>query len=270
MPCSLSAKRPSLAEDSDVTDLATMTALKVDDQALDLRDVLRRLKAKGSIGFLTEVAEDIVMKSLAESEGVAVTGDELQNAVDRYRQVNRLESASATQAWLKANSLSIEELADRVELKILREKLKCQVTEGRAQRYFDDNRESFEAVLLGRVCFGSLAETHVFLQSVRDGAGNYYELAAGPSSEEIGPVPQWVGREDLDPAIEQAVFAAKAGEIAGPLETEKGFQVFKVEAFYEPQLTDSLNRQIRETLFKDWLKDKVRRADIDLAILRHL
>lgn len=65
--------------------------------------------------------------------------------------------------------------------------------------------------------------------------GDFAQLAAehsdDPGSREMGGDLGWFGRGAMVPEFENAVFAAKPGDIVGPIKSQFGFHIIKVEGF---------------------------------------
>jgi peptidyl-prolyl cis-trans isomerase D len=88
------------------------------------------------------------------------------------------------------------------------------------------------------------------VQIARSG-GDFAELASkyseDPGSKDNGGDLGWFGRGEMVPEFETAVFGAKPGDILGPVESQFGFHIIKVEGFTPEQLQpfDEVQEQVR-------------------------
>ena len=249
-----------------MTDLADVVAVTINDHAISLYDLLRGLKVRGRQDFLEEALKDHLLAEAAIQEGIDISDDELQTAVDRFRQRAGLASASATTVWLEQNRLTIEDIADRLKRQLRNEKLKQKLTRGEEERYFENNKEDFEMAAIGQVSFDEPTAADSFADLVRGAGADFYALAASRSEDFLARFPRCVGRDDLPAAIEAAVFGAETGEVVGPVRTGSEHHVIKLEGFHLASLTDDLKARIRDNLFEDWHADLLRRAQIDVAL----
>ena len=70
---------------------------------------------------------------------------------------------------------------------------------------------------------------------IAQAGGDFAELAAkhseDPGSKDTGGDLGWFGRGEMVPEFESAVFSAKPGELLGPVESQYGLHIIKVEGF---------------------------------------
>ena len=102
------------------------------------------------------------------------------------------------------------------------------------------------------------------------------ETSEDPVTKEDGGDLQYFGRGTLPSNIEDVVFAMKAGEIRGPLRTERGFHIIKLEDRKESSARslDEVQDQLRQTLYgqkmekatKAWLSELRKKAHIDIRL----
>jgi hypothetical protein len=108
--------------------LNQIVAATVDGQDISLHEILHSMKINGGLAGLTDAVNGILVARAAAREGITVTTEELQSAADRFRQTRGLHKASETEAWLKQNSMTVEELEAGLEHTITTDKLKDKVT----------------------------------------------------------------------------------------------------------------------------------------------
>jgi len=100
-------------------------ARKVEEIEVTVAEVVDHLRLTGRFApALREVVRRKVAREGAKKIGLKVTTRELQKGADAFRLVNRLTSASATNAWLRANGITVEALEDYLETNLLISKLR--------------------------------------------------------------------------------------------------------------------------------------------------
>jgi len=102
------------------------------------------------------------------------------------------------------------------------------------------------------------------------------EASDDPVTKEDGGDLQYFGRGTLPSSIEDVVFAMKPGEIRGPLRTERGFHLIKLEDRKESSARslDEVKDQLRQTIYgqkmekatKAWLGELRKKAHIDMRL----
>lgn len=98
---------------------------KVDKVEMSEAEVVDYLKIDGSFSQSTlTVVERKLAAATARANGIKLTSQQLQAAVDTFRKMKGLEKASATQEWLKNNNISVEALEQYIEENVLKSKLK--------------------------------------------------------------------------------------------------------------------------------------------------
>lgn len=133
------------------------------------------------------------------------------------------------------------------------------------QQYFDQHQAEFvegeqarASHVLFRVAPGATAEQRAEVQArangvaaIARGGGDFAELAEkhsdDPGSKANGGDLGWFGRGRMVKEFEEAVFAAKPGDIVGPVESQFGYHVIRVDGFQpERQLSfDEVKEQVR-------------------------
>ena len=117
------------------------------------------------------------------------------------------------------------------------------------QTYYDEHRDEFTVGeqaharhILFRVPPSVTAEQVAEIRATADGVlqiarsgGDFAELATkyseDPGSKDNGGDLGWFGRGEMVPEFENAVFGAKPGDIIGPVQSQFGLHVIKVEGF---------------------------------------
>ncbi len=252
--------------------LSEVTAVKMDGKDVSLEEVLRTLKVAGNVEFLNDAVADLLVTRAANAEGITVSDDELQEAADALRQANRLSSAEETQQWLKNCGLSVEEFEQRLEFGVVTRKLFEKVTtDGRVEQHFAENRRSYDAVCLSHIVVNDEGRAQELRAQLAEEGADFAELARSHSIDEAskssGGELGVVNRTELSPAVESAVFAGNDGDVVGPIKTDQGYHVLKVQEILLGKLSDEeIVATIRQELYAEWLDDQAKSANVEIVL----
>jgi parvulin-like peptidyl-prolyl isomerase len=70
----------------------------------------------------------------------------------------------------------------------------------------------------------------------------------------------------LTPVVAAAVFSAKNGDVVGPLKTDGGYVLIKVEEILLGQLDGPTTAGIQQILFRDWVAEQVRNGKVEMKL----
>lgn len=249
-----------------MSDLAKVAAATVNGETISMKQLLHTLKVQGKMGFVDDALRAILISQAAKREGVTASDEELQEAADEYRRWLGLHKASDTHEWLKQNRANVDDLEERIELAIYTEKLKQKVTDGRAAKYLADHRSSFDTATISQLVVRERGLAEELSKQITEQNADFHELARQHSIDARSrPAGGFIGvmkRRDLDPAIQSAVFAAKSGDIVGPVKGEMGYYLFKVENLHQGELTGDTRSEIEDMLFGEWLAEEKQKANL--------
>jgi parvulin-like peptidyl-prolyl isomerase len=253
--------------------LDTKTAATLDGVSLSPHDLLVRLhQRRRLVPLLREAVVEQVLLLQARQAGLSVSDADLQQAADRFRHRLGLGSAEQTRQWLTREGLTVEEFEAGLECDLLVEKFKHHLAQPRLADHFVAQRDRYAQAQLRQIVVGSEEVARELLAQIIDEGCDFAALACehslhGPSrlaGGSLGLVPRYT----LPPASAEAIFAARAGTVIGPVAGEQGFHLFLVEALAEPTLDEQTATAIRQELFDAWLKDRLQDVRIDLSWLQ--
>ncbi|WP_276354599.1 peptidylprolyl isomerase [Cohnella caldifontis] len=232
-------------------------AFVLNGQPVTLGEVLKLSKIERSFPALDNKRRMVLIEQLAADRGAACTFDELQQGVNRYRKELGLYSSEETKRWLDDNGLSLEDLADAVKPRILREKLVAGIPSDRVKAYFAGHRRQFDAARLSRIVASDAGTARELKFRLREGA-DFGLLAREFSIEEetryaYGYV-GIVGRTEMSPEESSAVFGAADGDIVGVLTTPRGYELIRIERILRAVMDDKTENRIRSLLFEEMLE----------------
>lgn len=254
-----------------MTGLGEHVALEVNGEKIDLSDILRLAKLTGQLQFIQDAIDDALIRQAAQQRNITVSDDELQQAADDFRITHDLHTAEATENWLAEKHLTFEAWEQLIERNLVRRKMREALTTGKIEQHFAENRLSFDSAAISRLAVKDEdVARELRAQIVEDGA-DFHALARQYSidaqTKPAGGYSGRVGRASMEAAIESAVFGAQAGKVVGPIKTDDGWQLIKVESLHPATLDDSLRETIESLIFDEWLSERRRKARVSIPLL---
>lgn len=252
-------------------ELSEQVALEVNGEEVSLAEVLRLAKLTGQLQFIQDAVDAALIRQAARERGIEAADDELQEAADDFRIEHDLHTAEATENWLAAKRLTFEAWEALLESNLVRQKLREALTATKVEQYFVENRLSFDTAAVSRLVVSDEGVARELrAQIVEDGA-DFHALARTYSTDEAtrpaGGYGGRVRREEVEPSVEAAVFGAQPGKVIGPVKTDEGWQLIKVESVHQAELDDTLREALKTQLFNDWLGERRRTARISIPLL---
>jgi parvulin-like peptidyl-prolyl isomerase len=240
-------------------------------------------KAERRQSLLDEMISELLIRDRTDRLGMGVSDQEVAQAIERLKAqygiegeeefaaslaqagMTRLEMESRLRDTLRSNKLFARELRARSELtdRELRRRY-----EREQERYRRPERARVREIILlipdttDSVIVERL-ETRAREAHERALEGEPFETlvaeySESPSREEGGAIGV-VARGELLPALDQAVFAADAGAVVGPIRTRFGFHLLRID-----------ERIPSEIPAFDEIKERLRREESDAAFQRDL
>jgi len=235
--------------------------------SISSQEVIHHLKMSCQIPqVVEEIAIQKIIIDTANSAGITVTEDELQQEGDRLRFAKKLVKASDTWAWLKTHHLNLDEFEELVRHKVLSEKVARHLFTNKVESFFYQNRLDFIAAATYQVILDDHDLALELFYAIQEDELTFTEIAReyipDPQLRRAGGYQGIQQRTDFRPEIAAAVFAATAPEIIKPIVTSKGVYLIWVEEIIQPELTEELREQIITDLFDDWLQQQVQQMEI--------
>jgi len=250
------------------------------------RQIAPALETRLKENLIRKMVEEELIAQKAKAEGVTVTADELTAKVAEHK--GRFGSDKAFQSFLERTNQSDADVKEDLEKNLLRDKLFAKMlsstepTEADAKKYYEENLEKYkqkEQIKAAHILFkveketsekdkkAKLAEAKKVLAEAKKSGVDFGELAKqyseGPTKERAGDLGTFSRGRMVKP-FEDAAFAAKAGEVIGPVETQFGFHVIKVfEKTAEAQRTFDEVKDSILTSLKARQKSKATRELLD-------
>ena len=236
------------------------------------------LRVEQAIGFLdflwdeTRIATRLVDACLIQEElcknPIALTGEELQRAMDGFRRAKRLFRAEDARRWMERHGLTQEKLERLVGEHAKVDRLRARVAAGRVEDYFEAHRADFETACIARIEYSDEASARSAYEQISAGAVDFFEAAQrsfldasarGAPHHTFQLIQRGAGHAD----VSSAVFAAKPGELLGPWSTETGCALILALSRSPARLDQRTWSAIEQLLFDEWLAERRRTARIE-------
>jgi foldase protein PrsA len=189
----------------------------------------------------------------AADQDVKVTDKEVQKQFATTKKQSFPKEADF-QKFLKSSGMTLNDLLFRVKLDTLSNKLRTKITKGKdkvtpaqIQAYYNKNKARFaqpERRDLRIILTKTEADAQKALDRVKGGE-SFGKVAKDVSIDQAskgqGGVLLSVAKGQQEKALDDAVFAAEKGKLTGPVKTQFGYYVFKVQ-----KITEASQQTVKE------------------------
>ena len=136
---------------------------------------------------------------------------------------------------------------------------KVKVTDQEIKEFFDNNPDQFAgqpAVAASHILVDSEEKANELLEKITSGEISFEDAAATnsscPSSANGGSLGEF-GRGQMVPEFDEACFSMTVGELRGPIKTQFGYHLIRLDAFNEAQAMklEDVSESIREHLMSE-------------------
>lgn len=246
------------------------TLIAVNNDLFDVKEAIRRSIIHDEDKFLDISIEEMIVRQYAAQNGIINSDDELQIAADEHRYQRGLESVEKIYQWLEINHQTIVSMQNGIDIQLLRNKVRNSIPDREIAAYFAEHQLEFDRVDLYSIRLDDEDKANELYASITEDGADFHLLAMKYSVDEDTKLKAgYVGRmsrNDLSGDIAAEVFNAQAGEVVGPLKTEKGYNLFKVAAIY-PSKLEKERDSIQFSLFLSLLARLRSEATIAYPIL---
>lgn len=198
-----------------------------------------------------------ITRHAAQERNLVVTDEEIQEEANNQRYQRRLESADATYQWLADQLITPEDWEEGIRQKLLTHKLADHLFDKDVEKYFAEHRLDFEQVSLYRIRIPYLQLAQELFYQIEESEISFYEAAHLYDIDKNrrlrcgyeGKFYRW----SLNPEVAAVLFSARLGEVIGPLECEKNYDLLVVDEFIAANLNPEIRQEIIDRLFKEWI-----------------
>jgi peptidyl-prolyl cis-trans isomerase SurA len=255
---------------------------QVDQAALKNDEQLKKMLAEVTPEVLVNAVDELLLLQRGRELGLHLGDDQFRQVVNNIRKEQGLQDEEKFQAALRQENMTMEDLRRQLERQMLIEQVQRQevgskltITDAEARQYYERHPQEFTdpaSITLreisvnvpagtsakGEATFNvaadeaakkKIADARARLMAGEDFgkvAADMSDAASKANGGLIGPF----SRDDLSPELKKLVDAMKPGDITPALRTQRGYQLFKLEAL-RPQVLQPFEK------VRDLIADKV-------------
>jgi parvulin-like peptidyl-prolyl isomerase len=225
-------------------------------------DILYHIKLSGQIPSLLEaIATRKIINDTAQAYGITIEAEELQQAADNLRLVNKLIKAEDTWAWLKKHYLSLDNFEEIANANLLSAKLANHLFADKVEQFFYAHQLDYAGAVTYEVILDDEDLALELFYALQEGEISFQEIARqyiqNPELRRAGGYQGVRSRSNFRPEIAAAVFAANPPQILKPITSPKGVHIIVVEEIIQPQLNEQLRLKIMGEFFTNWLNQQL-------------
>lgn len=207
---------------------------------------------------LDSMIEQVLIEQAAAQEGVAVSEEELETAIQES--IEEGGGQASFDEWLQISDLTYEDFKAELRFQLLAQAIFAQVTNSvpitaeqvHARHILVDTEEEAQAILTR-------------LQAGEDFVALARQLSQDENTKEAGGDLGFFPRGLLiSPEIEEAAFALSPGQISGVVRSQFGYHVVQVlEKVPDHPLPPELLNSLKEQAFARWMQEQWDSATIE-------
>jgi parvulin-like peptidyl-prolyl isomerase len=224
---------------------------------------LKKLLDEVTPQILVDAIDEMLLLQRGKELGYRLSDEQFTQIIENIKKENRLESEEQFQAALKQEGMSLQQLRDSIERRMIIDRVqqvevmqKISVTEEEARAYYAAHPEEFTSkgsVTLREILLNipetttpsgekatsvaddeaTKARVEELRTRVTQGGEDFGRLASEVSDAAskangglIGPIDP----SELAPALQEMVGRMKPGDVSEPVRTARGYQLIKLEA----------------------------------------
>ena len=242
--------------------------LKVNGQAIDAATAVR-LSLLHNGTFLRDTIRTSVIRQYAEKQNIRNSDAELQLAADELRYSHSLESAEATEQWMRDEHQTPLAIQEGIDAMLLNNKVRNAISEDTLQAHYADHKLEYEAAELYSIRVDSESKAKELLAQLNDEGPGFHALARAHSQDDgsrhLGGFVGRLTRSEMTGAVAAAVFAPRPAAVIGPVKTEQGWNLFKVAKIHKPTYEEAKER-VRLAVMEQLVRKLIAEAKVEYPL----
>jgi parvulin-like peptidyl-prolyl isomerase len=229
-------------------------------------------KQKTREKLLDDMVEELVIKDRADRLNITVSDAELKDAVGRLKAQYGITSDEAFEASLKEAGLTKAQMEARLRETLLTNKVfgrelrsRAELTDKELKTRYEAEKETYRLPeraevreIVITVPEGASGQVAVEKKGMADelasqarGGSDFAVLAAqfsDASTKGDGGLLGEIKKGELIGELDTAIFSAKTGDIVGPITTQFGYHILKIEKHYDSEIPgfEAVKEQLRK------------------------
>lgn len=254
---------PSVAATVNGTEISVDEVAERFEQAKQDPQVAEQLQAdpKATASIQATILTQLVISELLEqwAADLDIEATDQEVADERDALIEQMGGQEAFDTAVEQSGLSEEDVNLQIRQQVLQKEISAkvgedsEVSDADIKAFYEENREARygEKATARHILVDSQEKAKQLMQQLRKGA-DFAKLAEKESTDtgsgaQGGELPEF-GRGQMVPQFEEAVFAAKPGELVGPVKTEFGFHIIEVLDIKSGQELAEVEEEIRGEL----------------------
>jgi parvulin-like peptidyl-prolyl isomerase len=229
--------------------------LKINDRQINNDELLPIL---GKHLMLPQLAREIV---IAEAiQGIECTGEEKQQAMQRFLEENQLKNEQDLQNWLNQAGVKSEQLEDLTLRKVKVEKFKEKTWSDQLENYFAKRKKTLDQVVYSLIRTRNSGIAQELYFRILEGESDFKELARKYSQGIEAETQGLIGPVELNvphPQIAQALVNSEPGKLFEPMRIGEWIVIIRLENLIRAKLDKATTRRLLDELFQQWLQEQV-------------
>ncbi len=242
-------------------------------------------KKSMAINIVDNIIRQKLMQKYAKDNSLVVSDEDINKEFEGSKK--RFKSEEDYQNFLKQNQLSEEKIKDEIKSRHLNKMViehavlqKIVVSEDSIKKYYDEHPKEFiepEKIkarhILIKASENDTKEFHEeaqkkingILENLKKTKGkDFIEVAMkeseSPSKTNGGSLGDWIGRGQLAPGFEKAIFSLKKGDFSDVVKTSFGYHIVKLEDYKEERKLsfDEEKKRVEDKIRMDLSREKVK------------
>ncbi|WP_017652215.1 peptidylprolyl isomerase [Fortiea contorta] len=223
-------------------------------------EVIAYLRRSAKFAEIAALAErDILILTMCEELGITASDEEWQATGDAFRREHQLFGTVETLIWLEQQRIQATEWSQGMRVVLLEKKLKEYLFGASVDRTYIAHNNNYRKVALSEILVFELATAQEIIMKLKQASTTFCALALEYSQHELSTKNGgFLGIHyllELSPQIAENIVHAAAGEVIGPIQTQLGYHVIKIEKWFPAEFNHSTRVKIIDVLFQMWLKN---------------
>jgi putative peptide maturation system protein len=235
--------------------------LRVNGRTLNMQTVMGYLDGFwDDARILTRLVDGCLLREAVEARGIEATPGEIQRGIRAFEQKAGLKSRKARDSWLKRRDWSPSDLEYEIGRRVIAHKLRKEIVAEKIEPYFAAHRRELDVATIARMRFSERVEARKVASRIQKSTAGFWQaMDEGVVTGEVRKAQSElvvVRRRELTASYADAIFAAKPGQIVGPLKCNEGDDVVRVVRIERAQLDEPTRQEIMGLVFEEWLAER--------------
>ncbi len=245
--------------------------LTIGDENISLPQALGYLRASGDLQqFLMRILrQHVIAKEIAQRTDLEVDSSQIEQAIVNFRLQNQLVNPQSFDQWLTSQGTNYTDFRKQVTAGLKFELLKQVIVHSKVEEVFNQNKDTFEQVILSRIVVDNLAKAEELKTQLDKQPAQFEKLVKEHSTTSdrlfngmMGAVT--VGQ--LPEKIRALLEDAQPGDIVGPVEFQNLYSILRLEQRIPATLSGQLKQNLEEQVFEQWWQLQLQNQPVKLHI----